>query len=277
MTSTTRDSRFRIPTLFEIFWGKLANWFRQLAKWRKLGLLKKALEAKRRRLMRLETLEPRVLLSADLVYGGDISDPGDAFVTDITLKAESDGTNHFIKLYETGTSNEVGSVEIDDAGDLDLNIKRAGGDIAASAAGDRLRMDLDTLSALDAFVDAHGGVLKLNFKGGTETPLSDDHVNLEGTGTYSVGYGLTITSTSDIIVGVGDITLGGDFSVESEDSIDVGASNIDTGANDLALSVKASSEGIFGVGILGLSDAAITVTGGELSGNDISITATSKI
>ncbi|PYR22394.1 MAG: hypothetical protein DMF94_04905 [Acidobacteria bacterium] len=73
--SSSREYDVRIPSLFEIFWGKLANWFRLLAKWRKQGLLKKALEAaRRRRAMRLETLEPRVLLSADISYASSALD-----------------------------------------------------------------------------------------------------------------------------------------------------------------------------------------------------------
>src|SRR5882762_4044337 len=78
--SSSREYNVRIPSLFEIFWGKLANWFRLLAKWRKQGLLKKALEAaRRRRAMRLEALEPRILLSTDisgaaaLLHGADFT------------------------------------------------------------------------------------------------------------------------------------------------------------------------------------------------------------
>ncbi|HYR36750.1 MAG TPA: LEPR-XLL domain-containing protein, partial [Burkholderiales bacterium] len=69
-TAASREYRVRIPSLFQIFWSKLANWFRLLQKWRKQGLLRKALqEARRRRALRLETLEPRVLLSADITHG----------------------------------------------------------------------------------------------------------------------------------------------------------------------------------------------------------------
>jgi hypothetical protein len=63
-------SRVRIPSLFEIFFGRLANWIRRLAQWRKQGLLKKAMQTRRQRAMRVETLEPRLLLSADTyTYG----------------------------------------------------------------------------------------------------------------------------------------------------------------------------------------------------------------
>ena len=105
-TAASREYKVRIPSLFEIFFGKLANWFRQLAQWRKQGLLRKALEAaRRRRIMRMEQLEPRLLLSADLIYGSELAD---ATVTDITLRAEESSGDLFLKLYETGTSNEVG-------------------------------------------------------------------------------------------------------------------------------------------------------------------------
>ena len=78
--NTAGASRYnvRIPSLFEIFFGKLANWYRQLKEWRKKGLLKKALQAmRRRRQMRLETLEPRVLLSADPLAALDLHHPAD--------------------------------------------------------------------------------------------------------------------------------------------------------------------------------------------------------
>ena len=78
-TATQRKSLFRIPTLFEIFFGRLAKWIRQIAAWRKQGLLKRALQERLRRTMRLEAMEPRVLLSADPIYA---SAPLAEFVTD---------------------------------------------------------------------------------------------------------------------------------------------------------------------------------------------------
>src|SRR5262245_32412394 len=114
----------RIPSLFEIFFGKLANWIRQLAIWRKLGLLRKAMqEQRRRRTLRLEALEPRVLLSADLTYGA-LTDTGHH---DLSLVADTTGGT-FIKLFEGST--EVGSVELLDAdhdSKVEINISRASG------------------------------------------------------------------------------------------------------------------------------------------------------
>jgi len=61
-------SRVRVPTLRQIFWGPLANGCRRIAQWRKQGVLAEALQENRRQAMRLEALEPRLLLSADLSF-----------------------------------------------------------------------------------------------------------------------------------------------------------------------------------------------------------------
>lgn len=112
-TAASREYKVRIPSLFEIFFGKLANWFRQLAKWRKQGVLRKALEAaRRRRVMRMEQLEPRLLLSADLTYGG--------LDQDLTLQAVHDSGATHLKLFDSEHA-EVDSVILDDAGDLEVS------------------------------------------------------------------------------------------------------------------------------------------------------------
>jgi len=55
------------PSLYEIFNGKLASQVRRLAQWRKRGGVGgKAREARRQKAMQFETVEPRILLSADL-------------------------------------------------------------------------------------------------------------------------------------------------------------------------------------------------------------------
>src|SRR5882672_5726291 len=103
--SSSREYNVRIPSLFEIFWGKLANWFRLLAKWRKQGLLKKALEAaRRRRAMRLEALEPRVLLSADIAYSSGLLDPA----LDLTLRFAEDGSgNDVVQLINNNDGSKI--------------------------------------------------------------------------------------------------------------------------------------------------------------------------
>src|SRR5688572_6272578 len=178
----------RIPSLFEIFFGKLANWFRRLAEWRKQGLLKKALQgARQRRAMRLETLEPRVLLSADLSYTG--------LVTDLTLKGDAvtvgDETDYFLRLYDSSNLGgpALQSEELVLADDVDINISR---EFASGALfGDTVRLDLDTFSLLNAFVNSNGGELHINFDGGSEL-VFNDQVRLEGGDTATIGYGLEV-------------------------------------------------------------------------------------
>ena len=58
-----------MPTLLQLFWGPLANQCRRIATWRRGGRLSKVAETARRQpVIRLEQLEPRLLLSADLSY-----------------------------------------------------------------------------------------------------------------------------------------------------------------------------------------------------------------
>jgi hypothetical protein len=180
----------RIPSLFEIFFGKLANWIRQLAIWRKLGLLRKAMQARRQRSIRLETLEPRVLLSADLTYGA-LVDTGDH---DYTLRATGGDT---LAIVDTGTSAVIESITLD-ANDHDdrveINIKRFS-DVHGALNADTLRIDVESLELLDAFVTANGGLLQLNFDGGSEL-FEDDQVSLDLSDTPSLGFGLYVPATS---------------------------------------------------------------------------------
>ena len=60
-------SQYRIPSLFELFFGKLANWSRARFRSRREGRLGKVRSALRKK-AHLEVLEPRLLLSAD-AYG----------------------------------------------------------------------------------------------------------------------------------------------------------------------------------------------------------------
>ena len=123
-TPPTAASRYnvRIPSLFEIFFGKLANWFRQLKQWRKQGLLKKALQAaRRRRAMRLEALEPRLLLSADPIAALDFAhvDDGNSFDHTVVLDTQ-DATESDSALPADAPAGEVAELDltgIDAAGD----------------------------------------------------------------------------------------------------------------------------------------------------------------
>src|SRR5688572_21731466 len=66
--------------------------------------------------MRMEQLEPRLLLSADLLYGG-VDD-------DLTVQAVVDNSATVLKLFDS-ENTEVESVILDDAGDLDIGVQRS--------------------------------------------------------------------------------------------------------------------------------------------------------
>src|SRR5262245_15954730 len=105
----------RIPSLFEIFFGRLANWFRRLTQWRKQGLLSKALHAMRqRRAMRLEALEPRVLLSADALGTTlDLNQPHDAApISDSAVLDTPDAADGDVVLTSAEPSAETGALEL---------------------------------------------------------------------------------------------------------------------------------------------------------------------
>ena len=257
-----------MPSLGEIFFfGKLAKLFRAIALWRKQRKLRKALRQEQRRRFILETLEPRVLLSADITYGAAST------VHDMTLIADHSTPDTILKLVETGNaSNVLGSVILDDSGDINVKISR---DTTGALNGDRVRIDLNTLNILDSFVSGNGGVLNINIDGGSEA-VADDHVNLQGT-SATLGYGLHVTSSSDLVIGVGNLTVSGDFHIDAKDSIGIGASKIDAQTHDIGLVVSSTSDGILGSGLLANSSAAITIDGGWLTGHDINIEAKSTV
>ena len=225
-TAASREYTVRIPSLFEIFFGKLANWFRQLAKWRKQGVLRKALEAaRRRRIMRMEQLEPRLLLSADLTYGG--------LDQDLTLQAVHESGATYFKLFDSEHA-EVDSVILDDAGDLEVNIQRSAG---VDFVSDKLKVDLGTFDLLNGLFSSGGafsaadGVLKISFDGA---------LKLEGT-TQALDYGLAIFSNSDLVVGLDPATHGGAEVVEAD-------------SHDIAVTAHSSDELIFGRAMLDTPD-----------------------
>ncbi|HWA13440.1 MAG TPA: LEPR-XLL domain-containing protein, partial [Burkholderiales bacterium] len=244
----------RLPSLWEIFFvGKLARMFRAIAQWRKQRKLRKAARQERRKFL-LETLEPRLLLSADLTYGAATT------ATDLTLVAETSGPDLTLKLIETGNPGTVVATAIlDDASDLDVIIKRdTAGPIGPDTVGDRIRIDLDSFDILNTFVSGHGGVLKIDVQGGNEAVSSDDHVNLqEGGAPTTLAYGLEVKSSSDMIVGVGNLTVQG----------------------DLKLTTDAHSSGLIGESseIFASADGSITINGGTIHASAISIEAKSTI
>ncbi len=208
-----------------------------------------ARKAPRRQGFTLEPIEPRLLLSADLSYP-NLANALDVAVTNLTLKAESDSGDLYLRLYETGTSNLVSEVLLDDAGDVNVNISRA---IGAGLFADSVHVDLTTFDLLDTFVNAHGGKLTLNFTGDSNVAFKD---SLIFDGAETIAYDLSVQSDSDITV----------------------SSSVNLVAGDISLSVSDSDSGLPPIGDEFFADAEATIDVlGSLSGGDIKLSATSTI
>src|SRR6266850_2616155 len=248
--SSSREYNVRIPSLFEIFWGKLANWFRLLAKWRKQGILKKALEAaRRRRAMRLEALEPRVLLSADIAYSSGLLDPA----LDLTLKfAENAGTD-VIQLINNDDDSVISEQVM--PGDHVINVNIHGGQLQ------------DTLIIDFGFTGTQDGptkpTLNVTFDGADEvlpTDLLPIHDLLKIQNSESTLFtlaGLDIHSTEAVEI-AGSLTV--------EGNLDIAVAGVDVAQYASALDlVHANSVG------------TIDMTSGDVIADSVSLTATSTL
>ena len=228
----------------------------------------------------LEELEVRLAPAVSLLYPTSLAN---ALVTDLTLEAVAGGGGPTLNLYETGTSNVVASATLTGAGDVTVNIARDGGAVAQAAASDTIHVDLASFMTLNSFVTGNGGLFTLDFNGGTEVPLvSDDHFRVEGSGSFTLPYALTMHSTCDVTVDTGAATFGGDVQIKSDREIAVaGSSQLDTGAHNLTLEAKAlDDKGLPGVdGLLFSASTKITVgaAGVMLVGNDVTLRAQSTI
>src|SRR5882672_1730512 len=219
---TQRKSLFKIPTLFELFFGRLAKWMRQLAKWRKQGLLRRALQERQRRIMRLEVLEPRLLLSADLTAGAGWGTSLTVTATDATHVQMSDGG-----------SNTTGPTAM--TSDGVVNISRT---LTADVRNDTIQLDLANLDDLDLSL-VGATVLDLKFTGGRQTAFQDQ-VQLQGTGIF--GYDVKVESDAAIRVNAGasltatghDITLAAS---ETDTGIGLGGYNFGADATHATVTV----------------------------------------
>src|SRR5215210_1857449 len=164
-TNVAGESRYnvRIPSLFEIFFGKFANWFRQLNQWRKQGLLKKALQAaRRRRAMRLETLEPRVLLSADALGALDLGQH-DSF-DDIALLYPLDGN---IDQAPYSPAEDASVLTAADVGSVDLSMSDVQASEPAAPINEVGEITLTVDSSSEAIFGV-GQVVFLSFDGAAD-------------------------------------------------------------------------------------------------------------
>src|SRR5262249_1956095 len=139
---------------------------------------------------KLETVEPRLLLSADISYSALAG-------TDLHLQAK-DATH--VALYDGGT--ELGNADTSGGA---ITIERAVG--AGTAFADTIHFDLNTFSTLSA---PAGGALSITFDGGDQR-LQHDKISLDGnTGPTPLAFGLSVISNSEIHAG-GTVNVTGDL------------------------------------------------------------------
>jgi len=153
-------------TLFDLFWGSLARRVRQYAQWRKQGLLSK--RAGLRRWMRVETIEPRLLLSADLAY------PAGAGVLDATLRLSDDGST--LQLIDRATLAELANASLAGPDPVEVSITGGAGD-------DTLFIDFSSLEggpAVSIDVDFGGGSDVLTLWGGDFSAVSHSVLGSNG-------------------------------------------------------------------------------------------------
>ena len=227
---------------------------------------------KRKRNHLLELLEERHLLAANLDYPAN---PSDALITDLTLRAEVGGATPFLRLYETGTANQVAQVQLTAAGDVDVNIARTP-EASRSVFGDTLRIDLSTFGLLDTFVGANGNTLSVNFIGGDDVPLvSDDQVRVEGSGTFALGYGMNLNSSDQVDITTGTATVGGDLNVDSEQTVSMTSGSIS--ATNISFQSSPDKTGEPNTDdltqIIALPTASVSMVGGTLSATNITLSA----
>lgn len=222
-------------------------------------------------MLALETLEPRLLLAADLVYSEGTPpgsfDPDDiaAYVagllsTNFTLRAESDNGDFFWRLYATGTDlvpfseTLTLSYQITQAGDLDVNITRDDhglNDVVLGLGlidfiGDRLTVEMDSLTVLNG--QFSGTPIDIKFAGGKDIDLGEI-IGVE------IPSPLDILNDQVVLVGTGaGGTIERDVTVQSSSDIADRSDNPDAAATsavvtlDGDLTIKSDSKIVFGTG-----------------------------
>lgn len=182
------------PTLSELFFGRMGRRFRDMAAARKRGWLGKRKAAKARRPMRLEALEPRVLLSADSVLGAGASaaiiDQFEDYSALVQAHIDDNGTDFDtlvpgLLLTQRDTSGDLviddEDVSVPQMRDLlAVEITQAGAGGTVLAALDALDSDNDTtVSWKEAFdgiiVTAIGNRLASFDPNGNASPAEDDY------------------------------------------------------------------------------------------------------
>ncbi|MCG6954071.1 MAG: LEPR-XLL domain-containing protein, partial [Betaproteobacteria bacterium] len=215
MATSARQRNFSdrsraLPTLAEIFWGPFARTVRRLARWRKRGLRAGDIAA-RRKTMRFEPLEPRVLLSADLMHSA-----ADGVALDATLQVVDAGGVQEVQLVDNGSGSILGSTALDHDG---LTVEIVGAD-----QGDLLTIDFGA-SPL-----AH--TLSVQFDGGT----GDDTLLVSGGSFAQVNHAVTAQDAGTVDLDAHSITYTGlESVVDLSDATDRSFSNQTGTARQLRL------------------------------------------
>ena len=195
----------------------------------------------------LETVEPRLLMSADLSYTA-INDT-------LTLSIGGTAAAPTVKLSDG--SGQLASVSLTPATGTEVDISRSGAGGGAVSA-DTLNIDLSNFSTLNTFVNANGGQLTVKFDGGAEfegTPHPFvDTVNINGA-SGALGYGVTIDSTSVI------------------------DSSANMSAKNLTLASAQTASDLLSTGLFANADTGINLTGAHLTatGGALNLNATSTL
>src|SRR5215204_2648461 len=90
-------SRFPTPSLYDLFCNSLARKMRRMAQW--------SSSARRRRMLKFEALEPRVLLSADLSFAATAA-------ADLTLRVSNIGGAETLQLIETHSPSVIVAAQL---------------------------------------------------------------------------------------------------------------------------------------------------------------------
>ncbi len=239
----------------------------------------------------LETVEPRLLMSADLSYT-TLND---------TMTLSIGGTAAAPTVILKDASGQLASVNLTAATGAEVDVTRSGTGGGAVSA-DTLNIDLTNFATLNTFVNANGGELTVKFIGGDEfegTPHPFvDTVNVNGT-SGALGYGVAIDSSSVIDSSASltatNITL--NSAQTASDLLSTGLfANADTGINltgahltttagaltlDATSTLAVSTTGtgmsaVQGAVITSFSNANIGVGGSSMltaTGGDVDITA----
>ncbi len=212
-------------------------------------------KARDTRPLKLEALENREMFAADLVYS---TGPDNLLTDDLRLQAVQNGGNLSVRLMRGAT--EVAIAPLDDAGDVTINVKRnetTAGDL--DPFSDTLRIDLNSLNLLNTFVVNNGGVLTVNFEGGVADPFAvvaaGDQLLLESNGTSNIGYGLSVITTADITLSAVSATFNGNLLLRSNPNSTSSGTTLDLAT------------------VLALPSAMITVNGGSITANNITLEA----